>query len=200
MHPAIRLICFLLLVIGLVITNNILFIILIILLFFIYKCPISPIITILIRLRWLFLSILILNLFFNSDIFNITNLFVVIEKITTLIIIILAANLFLTITTTQEIIAALQWWLLPLTKLGFPTERLAVRIALVLDTVQIVQKFYTDINSNISNKPTELFAKVLTCANTIPLCFLEIPELSRPSWWQWIYPLIILILILNDYL
>ncbi|HHB91760.1 MAG TPA: hypothetical protein ENK59_00920 [Thioploca sp.] len=168
--------------------------------FIIYKCPISPIIIILIRLRWLFLSILILNLFFSSDIFNILNLFIVIEKVIILISIILAANLFLTITTTQEIIASLQWWFLPLTKLGFPTERLAVRIALVLDTVQIVQNFYTDINSDTNNKPTELFAKVLTCANTIPLYFLEIPELSKPPWWQWIYPLIILILILNDYL
>lgn len=197
MHPAIRLICFLLLVVGLVITNNISFIILILLLFIVYKCPISPIIKILIRLRWLFLSILLLNLFFNSDIIN---LFLIIEKIIILITIILAANLFLTITTTQEIIAALQWWFLPLTKLGFPTERLAVRIALVIDTVQTVQKFYTDINSNISNKTTELFAKVLICANTIPLCTLEIPNLSKPPWWQWIYPLIMLILILNDYL
>ncbi len=198
MHPVIRLICFLLLVVGLVTTNNILFIILII--FFIYKCNLSSVIPTLKRLRWLFVSILILNLFFNSDILDIVNLFAAIEKIIILIAIVIAAHLFLTTTTTQEIISALQWWLLPLTKLGFPTERLAVRVALILDTVQTAQSFYTDTNSNISDKMTELFAKVFIQANTASLLILEIPKLSMPPLWQWIYPLIMLMLILNDYL
>jgi len=91
-------------------TNNILFIILII--FFIYKCNLSSVIPTLKRLRWLFVSILILNLFFNSDILDIVNLFAAIEKIIILIAIVIAAHLFLTTTTTQEIISALQWWLL----------------------------------------------------------------------------------------
>jgi len=186
------------LVVGLVATNNIAFIILIIL--FIYKCNFSSLILTLKRLRWLFLSILILNLFFNSDILNIVNLVTTIEKIVILIAVVIAAHLFLITTTTQEIIAALQWWLLPLTKLGFPTERFAVRVALVLDTVQTTEKFYTDTNSNISDKMAELFAQVFMQANTAPLLILEIPKLSMPPLWQWIYPLIMLILILNDYL
>ena len=191
MHPAIRLFCFLLLVVGLLTANNILFIILIFLLFFIYKCSLTQVFPAIKRLRWLFFSILILNLFFNL---NIASLFIAIEKIIILITIILAAHLFLTITKTQEIIAALQWWLLPLTLLGFPTEKLAVRIALILDTVKTVQNFYTN-TTTISNKITELFAKTLIHANTAPLQTLEIPELPKPPLWQWIYPLLMLVLI-----
>ncbi|MDM8564127.1 hypothetical protein QUF74_00565 [Candidatus Halobeggiatoa sp. HSG11] len=174
--------------------NNILFIILVISLFFIYKCSLISVFPTLKRLRWLFFSILILNLFFNSS-SGIVNLLIAIEKVIVLITIVLAAHLFIIITKTQEIIAALQWWLLPLTMLGFPTEKLSVRIALVLDTVKTVQSFYNNTTSTITNKITELFAEILEHANTVPLQTLEIPELPQPPLWQWIYPLTMLVLI-----
>ncbi|MBE9562701.1 MAG: hypothetical protein IMF12_07560 [Proteobacteria bacterium] len=163
-------------------------------LFPVYKCSLTSVIPALKRLRWLFLSIFILNLSFNAS-YSIVNLFIAIEKVIVLITLVLAAHLFLIVTKTQEIIAAIQWWLLPLTRLGFPTEKLAVRMALVLDTIKTVQSFYTNTASKNSDKITELFAKIFIHANTAPLKTLEISKLSKPPLWQWVYPLIMLILI-----
>jgi hypothetical protein len=160
------------------------------------------------RLRWLFLSLLILNLWLNSPTFtwlpNLTGLFLALERIAALIIIVLAAHLLIRTTPTQDIIAAWQWWLMPMKKIGFSTERLAVRLVLVLDTVETVQNLYTntpttDTKSHIkkiSDRVAGLFAQVLTYAETTPLRTLEIPKFESPPLWQWSQPLFMLVLII----
>jgi len=159
------------------------------------------------RLRWLFLSLFILNLWFSSPIFTwqpeINNLLLAIERVAALILVVLAAHLLITTTTTQTIVAALLWWLMPLNKIGLTTERLAVRIALVLDTVQVVQNTYIEssfpTNQNplnqISERVANLFNQVLTYAEQVPLQTLEISKLQSPPLWQWSYPLFLLLLI-----
>ena len=101
------------------------------------NCAFSSAIFLLKRLRWLFLSLLILNLWLHSPTFtwlpSMAGLILALERIMALIIILLAAHLFLSTTPTSDIIAAWQWWLQPFAKIG--TERLAIRLALVLDTV-----------------------------------------------------------------
>jgi hypothetical protein len=117
--------------------------------------------------------------------------------------IVLAAHLLVATTTTQNIVAALLWWFTPFKKIGFATEILAVRIALVLDTVQIVQNTYAETSptktqnplNQISERVASLFTQVLTHAAQVPLQTLEIPKLQSPPLWQWIYPLFFLILI-----
>jgi hypothetical protein len=126
-----------------------------------------------------------------------------VERVAALITMVLAAHLFLTTTSIQEIIAALQWWFRPLSKIGFPATRVAVRLALVLDTVQTVQHLYlvapppnaTNAFQKISDRVALLFAQVIALAEDTPLRTLEIPELASPPWWQWFYPLVILVLI-----
>lgn len=214
LHPVIRLACFLLLVAGLAISKTILVFALFplcLLLFRIY-CSFSAVFFLLKRLRWLFLSILILNLWLNSPSFfglpNLADFLLALGRVIVLIIIVLVAHLLITKTLIQEIIAALQWWFTPLHKIGFSTTRLAVRLALVLDTVQAVQNLYMDTPigqtrrfaptsqspiKRISHKVAELFTQVVIYAETTPLRTLEIPKLQSPPQWQWLYPLFMLV-------
>jgi hypothetical protein len=174
------------------------------LLLFKHYCTFSSVWPLLKRLRWLFLSLLILNLGFNTPgwIPHLSDLLLALERIGVLIIIVMAAHLLVSTTTTQEIIGALQWWFIPLNKIGFSTERLAVRLALVLETVQTVQTFYTDLSvsttshpiKNISEKAARLFTQVIHHAEKTPLRTLDIPQLTPPSLAQWLYPIFLLIL------
>ncbi len=212
MHPVIRLAGFLLLVTGLAVTSKTMFIVVVPLFLLLFKahCTFSSVFPLLKRLRWLFLSLLILYLWFNSPTLtwlpSLPSLLLALERIGALFIIVLSAHLLLTTTPTQDIIAALQWWFRPFSKIGFPTERLTVRIALVFDTVQAVQNLYTDTPptttknpvKKISEKVARLFAQVLIHAERTPLRTLEIPELTKPPLWQWVYPLFLLLLIVGN--
>jgi hypothetical protein len=201
--------CFLLLVGGLATSSGLLFIVGAPLFLWLFKrhCTFSSVLPLLKRLRWLFLAVLILNLWFNSPEYTwlptMTGVLLAVERVVALITMVLAAHLLLTTTTIQEIIAALQWWFRPLNKIGFPATRVAVRLALVLETVQTVQHLYlvtplpntTNAFQTISNRVAVLFAQVIALAENTPLRTLEIPELESPPWGQWFYPLVILVLI-----
>ena len=169
------------------------------------NCTFSSAIPLLKRLRWLFLSLLILNLWLTTFTWlpSIDGLLLALDRIVALFIIVLAAHLFLHTTPTQDIIATWQWWLKPFKKFG--SERLAVRLALVLDTVATVQNLYLNLPSTSTTNPLKkigeqvagLFIQVLNHAETTPLRTLEIPKLQPPPWWQWSLPLFMLILILS---
>ncbi|MEK8021566.1 MAG: hypothetical protein VSS75_032220, partial [Candidatus Parabeggiatoa sp.] len=122
LHPAIRLVCFLILVTGLLVTSQTLLLIILPFFLWLFKrhCTFSSVWPLLKRLRWLFLSLLILNLGLNAPtlIPNLTDFFQALERIVVLIIIVMAAHLLVRTSTTQEIIAALQWWFIPFNKLG----------------------------------------------------------------------------------
>jgi len=162
------------------------------------------------RLRWLFLSLFLLNFWFNSPTFSwfpeIVGLLLAFERVIALIFIVLTAHLLVITTPTNNLIATLLWWFKPLNYLGFSTETLAVRIALVLDIVQVVQNFYTEISlpatknpiKKISDRVANLFTQVLINAETTPLRTLEIPILQSPPLWQWSYPLFFLIFIISN--
>ena len=160
-------------------------------------CTFSSIFPLVKRLRWLLLSIFILNLWASVD------FLLALRQVAMLIILILAAHLLIISTPTQDIVAALQWWLWPLKKIGLSTERLAIRLALVMDSVTVVQNLYTEkcvSNSKnpikkISDTVTALLTQILLYAETTPLRTLEIPDLQSPPLWQWIYILLFLILI-----
>ncbi len=204
MHSVIRLACFFLLVAGLAATNKMMFIVVLPLLILLFRTNCASALPLLKRLRWLFLSLFVLNLWLSSPtLFWLPGLLLAFTRVAVLIIIVLAAHLLISITPTQEIIAALQWWFKPLNKIGFSTERLAVRLALVLDTVAAVQNIYTETPTTtkkaikkISERVAGLFTQVLIHAETTPLRLLEIPKLKSPPLWQWGYPLLILLLIL----
>jgi hypothetical protein len=191
LHPIIRLACFILLLIGLTVSN--LFFIVVVPLFLIifkYYCSFSSVLPLLKRLRWFFLSLLILNLSFN---FELHGLLIALHKIAVLIIIVLAAHLLMFTTSIQELIAALLWWLYPFQKLGFSTERFAVRLSLILETVETVQKLQVNPIKKMTETVSDLFIQILHHAETAPLRSLEISETKSPPLWQWIYPMLLMI-------
>jgi hypothetical protein len=211
MHPAIRLASFIILVIGLAMLDPFILASAIISLTFLCQryCVLKAVLPLLKRLRWLFLSLFILNLWFNAPEFTwlpeITGLIIAIKRTTILIIIVLAAHLLVITTSTDMIIATLNWWFLPIKKLGFPTEKLAVRLALVLDTLEAVKNLYpqqqmtTTVTyhplKKISDSISQLFVQTFIRAESEPLRKLEIPALSSPPVWQWSYPFFLILLI-----
>lgn len=200
-HPIIRIACFLLLVIGLATGSRIFFFMPILLILCKIYCQFTLVFPLLKRLRWFFLFLFILNLWFNSPEWNWLpqwhELLFALERILALIMMVLAAHLLMITTALNDIIAALLWWLKPLSLIKISTEKLAIRLALVLDTVQKVNHLYDNIHleNNITNTVVTLFSTVLTFANIEPLRTLEIPELSKPPIWQWFIPILLIILI-----
>lgn len=215
MHSVIRLACFILLLLGLATTNHQALLVFtlpwLLWLWQRYSTKVS-ILPLLKRLRWLWLSLLILHLWFSSSEFfwipAPQTILLAGERVLALIMMILAAQLLVVTTSPPLLIATLQWWFTPLLKLGVPIERLAVRLALVLDTVQAVQQLYIEIEAvssvtassasrltRISERVAGLFAKVLEYADKAPLQNLEIPDLLSPPLWQWGYPMLMLVII-----
>jgi energy-coupling factor transporter transmembrane protein EcfT len=199
LHPIIRLACFILLLIGLTV-SNLFFIVVVPLFLIIFKCycSFSSVLPLVKRLRWFFLSLLILNLSFSFDLHG---LLIALHKIAVLIIIVLAAYLLMFTTSIKQLIAALLWWLYPFQKLGFSTLRFAVRLSLILETVESVQKVQVSSAASSSKNPikkitetvSNLFIHILDHAETAPLRSLEIPETKSPPLWQWIYPMLLMI-------
>lgn len=110
------------------------------------------------RMRWLFLSILVIYLWFTPG----ELLFPVIGswspsweglrlgsyRIFTLVFIVFAVNLMIRSIERDELIGGILWLLHPLHFIGLPNERLAVRIALTFDVVQEVQGMYGAPNND----------------------------------------------------
>jgi energy-coupling factor transporter transmembrane protein EcfT len=211
MHSIIRLACFLLLIAGLATTRHLLFIIVVpvFLGLFKYHCTFREVLPLLRRLRWLFLSLLILNLWFSSPelqlVPSLQGIITALERITALIILVLAAHLLLRTTPTTEIISALTWWFAPLRYIGVRTEIIALRLSLVLDTVREVQALSLQLPPReseqnriqyISASVSQLFITVSQQAENTALRCLEIPKLEPIPWQQWTYPLLLIFLML----
>jgi hypothetical protein len=161
------------------------------------------------RLRWLFLSILIIYLWFTpaatggSESFWLPSIEGGIQgavRMLTLIILVLAANLLLRTTTREQIVSALLWLTFPLHVIGFPHERFAVRMTLVLETV-IQARGLLDAERNraagssknpiarISATMTDAYKTAVLRAEQTPCIVIEVPDLVRPPIHQWLYPL-----------
>lgn len=104
------------------------------------------------RMKWLFLSLLIVYLWFTPGspiLFNIAGASPTWQglqlgglKIGSLIIIVLAVNLLIRPTSKEALICGLLWWLTPLRWFGVPNERLAVRIVLTFNMIAEMQYEY----------------------------------------------------------
>jgi hypothetical protein len=213
MHPIIRLACLLLWIINLRIATITTLIILLPIFFWLFTrhTTFTTAYPLLKRLRWLILSLLILQLWFHSPEFswlpNLQKIPSATQNIGSLILMVLAAHLLLKTTPIPQIIAALQWWLSPLTLFGYSSTTLAVRITLILETVETVQQYYqtpptqsSNPLSKITKQATTLLLQVHHQAETTPLRTLAIPQITSPPFWQWGYPLLLLIASINHYI
>lgn len=216
MHPIIRLAVFFLFIIG-VVTAQLYFLLftlpLLGLLLYRYS-NIQLLWRTFKRLKWLFLSLFILNAWFSAPTFtglpSQLGLLLALQRLTMLASLISAAHLLQYTTPSASIILALQWWLTPLNKLGINVETIAVRLALTLETVQTVQKLYDNLPpvtktathsprarlNYLAKNTSQLFIQTLYHAEHAPLATIELPTLPPLAIWQWCYPCVLVLLLM----
>lgn len=172
------------------------------------------------RLRWLFLSIFVIYVFFTPGVLlwpgvlwgpTVEGVLQGLSRVAVLVLIVAAVNVLLNSTEQAEFLAAVHWCLQPLSWFGFPHERLAVRITLTLDAVSAVREAYrhesrtqttSKIEPNesqpvenkiqmIANTAHRLFSKVVADAESASLREISLTAQSRPPVAQWVIPLIL---------
>jgi len=173
------------------------------------------------RLRWLFLSILIVYLFFTPGILLIPDvlwgptqegLLQGLSRIVVLVLIVGAVNVLIGSTEQAEFLSAVSWCLQPLSWLGLSHERLAVRISLTLAAVGVLRTTYQHETQDGADKPVDanafepklmaiaktahrLFADVIDNAEHAPTQTISLPEETRPPLWQWLIPVLLITLL-----
>jgi len=167
------------------------------------------------RLRWLFLSILIVYLFFTPGQLlwpglewspTLEGLSQGLLRIAALVLLVLAVNLLIAGSEQAALLSAILWCLRPLRLIGLQHERLAVRLMLTLDAVSEARGRYRDHRRNgappesgtriqaIVSTATRLFADTEARGRAEALQPIELPEESRPPAAQWLIPLALAIL------
>jgi len=162
MHPVIRVICFLILS-GFVVFGSVyelalglLIVAVVVLIKRLQSLEIS--LRIIKRMKWFFLSILIVYLWFtpgtpllNMNIPGMPTLEGVrtgLLRVTSLVLIIFAVNYFITTIARTKLVEAIIWLLSPIRLIGVDNGTVAVRIALVLELIPKVQHIVLDVKQN----------------------------------------------------
>lgn len=167
------------------------------------------------RLKWLFLSILIVYLFFTPGRLLIVDLYwgptiegleQGLSRIGVLLLLVAAVNLLLSSTNQDDLLSAILWCFRPLTLFGIPHERLAVRISLTLDVVNKIREDFRQqpgdesrtkkqsVISIISFTAYRLFQSAIDTAETTPVREINLPEETSPPLLQWLIPITLLVL------
>jgi hypothetical protein len=182
------------------------------------------------RLKWLFVSILIVYLFFTpgqllwpdvvwSPTFE--GLTQGLLRVAVLILLVAAVNFLISSTKQDDFLSAILWCLKPLSIIGLPHERLAVRITLTLDEVSQIRShhLYESYNESQQDKvnpalsdvdpkvretepkllaiamtANRLFQSVIHTAETSPVGEISLPEESFPPIHQWLIPVFLIVL------
>lgn len=171
---------------------------------------IAPAFRLLSRLRWLFLSILLVYVFFTPG----QLLFPVLDwgptwegllqgagRIAALVLLVLAVNWLLESTAQDAFLSATLWCLRPLARLGFPQQRLAVRICLTLEAVRntrtalLVEPVAGEPGDSriklIVRRASHMIDWVITQAEAAPLRKITVLQESSPPLVQWLIPILL---------
>ncbi len=167
------------------------------------------------RLRWLFLSMLVVYLFFTPGQLlwptvewspTVEGLSQGLLRIGSLVLLVLAVNLLIAGSEQAAFLSAIVWCLRPLCIFGLQHERLAVRLTLALDAVSKVRGDYRDgvrgettaeQGSKIQaivQTASRLFGDAETRARSVTPHQIALPEETHPPLIQWLIPLALVIL------
>jgi hypothetical protein len=167
------------------------------------------------RLKWLFLSILIVYLFFTPgrlliiDLYwgpTVEGLIQGLSRIFVLLLLVAAVNLLISSTQQDDLLSAILWCLRPLAIFGIPHERLAVRISLTLEAVSQVREDFRHqpregkvsekqpVLSAISATAHRLFLSAIQMAESTGTREVVLPEETSPPLSQWLIPIILAVL------
>ncbi len=129
------------------------------------------------RLKWFFISILLIYFFYTPTIHQTDSSLLVLYgskllpglfRILVLIFILFSVNLFIKMTSKEEILSALLWLFLPLKFLNIDIERLSLRAILTLEYIEVLSERlakYKKNNSLNSNSCKKLKNKVFFINN-----------------------------------
>ncbi len=218
MHPVIKVVSFL--IVALFLTRAQLFGIaiglLMVLAFWLWgtRFELLPLWRMLRRMRWLFLSILITYLWFTPG----TPLLIFLGsysptiegvadgglRVAALMLIAAQVGVLLQTTSREELVTAIRWLATPLRPFGFDRDRLALRLVLILDSVEEIQLLLRLKLAELSNGEKgvsrvasamgELLQAVVEKAETLPLRSVDVLDQDRPPLHQWLFPLMLLLL------
>lgn len=163
------------------------------------------------RMRWLFLSLVIIYFWFTPGepplllspalsawLPTLEGMEEGAIRIVSLIALVLAVNLLLQTTSREQLLSAIHWLARPLRLLGVSHDRLAVRMALVLEAVPKVQALAAQpvtatpqsrTVDRIGDAAAVLYRQVLVRAEDEICHAVEIPANGHPAAGQWLYPL-----------
>jgi energy-coupling factor transporter transmembrane protein EcfT len=220
MHPVIRIITFLIIVIylpyasrlELLVTGGLLLIFAV----FLDKSIILRSLNFIYRLRWLFLSIFILYGWFTpgDSVLNdtvtswlpgMTGLVEAATRIGSLMLVVLAVNIILYVTPRQALFEAIYWLVRPLGYFGISYQSFALRLFLVMELIE--QRDIITINktgfmnsgrgflNRAGNMVAEVFSSTISRADQQQPVTLTISDISNPPLIHWAYPVALLLLI-----
>ena len=217
MHPAIRIVNCLLLIMMLASGIPLAFFIslgvTLLLLAWRYRQDSLPDITAAWRLRWLFASILVLYILFPpiAEVGWLAALAAAFLeaglRIGALIAIVMLVQTLFAMTERQHVIAGLLWLLKPLTVIGIPVERFTLRLMLVMEVVPQAQALLKqqDRNENVADgriaragkRLTSAYARVIEAAEREPHDMIDVPVLPPPLLHEWLSPFLLTGLLLG---
>lgn len=165
------------------------------------------------RLRWLFLSILIIYLWFTpgEPIFQVMNAAWIPSwqgiqtggiRAMALALMILAVGYLISTTPQTQLLGALYWLCAPLKIIGLSRDRLAVRTMLAMSAAEQLQQIFAARSwgkltgrgtlARIAEAAASIFAEVLQRAEAAPCEPVEFNRLASPPLWQWLYPCLLI--------
>lgn len=165
------------------------------------------------RMRWLFLSILIVYFWFTPGtplwaghaeawVPTVEGMMLGMERILALVLIVLAVNLLSASTPREHLLAALYWLARPLRAIGLAPERLALRMVLAMEAVAALQSVLLRarqsfsqgqgrITTRIAGAAGKLFEETLAQAHRAPRTPHSLPLLWTPGWLEWTCPFLL---------
>lgn len=166
------------------------------------------------RMRWLFLSILVTYLWFTpgAPMFpafghyspSIEGVIGGAQRIVTLVLIVVQVGLLLHTTSREELVGAIRRLAAPLQLLGLNRDRLALRLMLILESVEEVQLLLTRQMAQmiprrkgigcIADSLAAVYREVVRRAEVASRQQVVLIEQGWPPWQQWSYPLILVLL------
>lgn len=172
---------------------------------------VAPLMAMLLRMRWLFLSLFILYFWFTpgEPLFpaasaNLQTYLPTVQGVqaglaraAALLLLALAVALLLRSTPRAQLVAALYWLVRPLNALGVAADRIALRVVLILEVVTEAQHLLTRCAPPSKGRALErighfaatLFQESIDRAERSPAHVVEIDDYSAPPRRQWLYPL-----------
>ena len=170
------------------------------------------------RMRWFLLSIIVIYLWMTPGqpviatsatlwwMPTIEGLMMASQRIAALLLMVVAVHWLMWATPRDQLVSALYWLAAPLAWIGFPRQRFAVRLVLVLEAVTVMQVLVGervkgasikkgDINA-YANKASALVADVVNRGEQTSCHVVEIDVEDLPDIQQWAWPVAITVLML----